>query len=127
MDEIQRCPKALMSLRYFKEKLPDLHVIAAGSLLEFALEDENFSFPVGRVEFLHLRPMSFMEMLEATGHQFLIEAMEEWSIHSPPDDDLHQHCLEHIRPYLFTGGMPAVVRIYQKEQDLKRCERKQLL
>ncbi|SCA63753.1 hypothetical protein SCG7109_BA_00090 [Chlamydiales bacterium SCGC AG-110-M15] len=125
LDEIQRCPKALMALRYFKEKRPDLHVIAAGSLLEFALEEEGFSFPVGRVEFLHLRPMSFLEVLDAMNHSHLIELMKKWSLQSPPDDDLHQHCLKLIRPYLFIGGMPEIVDIYCKEQDFERCERRQ--
>ncbi len=124
-DEIQQCPKALMALRYFKEKLPSLHVIAAGSLLEFALEEEDFSFPVGRVEFLHLRPMSFLETLNAMGHQELIKQMEHWSLESPPDEATHEHCLKLIRSYLFVGGMPAIVDLYQKEQDLKLCERYQ--
>jgi predicted AAA+ superfamily ATPase len=60
LDEIQSCPQALISLRYFKEKLPDLHIIAAGSLLEFLIHHENFSFPVGPVEFLYLKPFSFL-------------------------------------------------------------------
>ncbi len=124
-DEIQRCPKALMSLRYFKEKLPEQHVIAAGSLLEFVLADEKFSFPVGRVEFFRLGPLSFLEYLEAMGHRHLIEEMENWSIHSPPDEGLHQHCLELVRPYLFIGGMPAVVDLYVKERDFRFSERKQ--
>lgn len=125
LDEIQQCPRALMALRYFKEKQPDLHVIAAGSLLEFALEDDNFSFPVGRVEFLHLRPMSLIEWLKVMGHDLLVEQMNEWSLNTPPDDGLHQHCLKLIRPYLFVGGMPALVDLYQKERDFNRCERRQ--
>src|SRR6202166_736468 len=68
LDEIQQCPKALQSLRYFKEQLPDLHLIAAGSLLEFQIHDENFSFPVGRVQFAKLYPLSFEEFLIGLGH-----------------------------------------------------------
>ncbi len=60
LDEIQICPESLRSLRYFREKMPDLHVIAAGSLLEFLLNDKDFSFPVGRVEFLYLHPCHLM-------------------------------------------------------------------
>ena len=67
LDEIQQCPKALQSLRYFKEKMPDLHVIAAGSLLGFSIHEEKFSFPVGRVQFAHLYPLSFEEYLDACG------------------------------------------------------------
>ncbi len=62
-DEIQSCPRAIMALRYFFEELPEMHVVAAGSLLEFALE--NISFPVGRVQFLEMHPMNFMEYLWA--------------------------------------------------------------
>jgi predicted AAA+ superfamily ATPase len=65
LDEIQECREALSALRYFKEKMPELHVIAAGSLLEFLLREEDFSFPVGRIEFLYLKPLSFIEYLEA--------------------------------------------------------------
>ena len=59
LDEIQECPKAIMSLRYFKEKMPELHVIGAGSLLEFALREEDFRMPVGRVQFVYSGPFSF--------------------------------------------------------------------
>lgn len=60
-DEIQACPEALLSLRFFKEQLPELHVIGAGSLLEFIMGDDRFSFPVGRIEYLYMRPLSFRE------------------------------------------------------------------
>ena len=63
-DEIQECPQAIMSLRYFKEQMADLHVIGAGSLLEFALNDSDFRMPVGRVQFMYLRPLSFSEYLK---------------------------------------------------------------
>ena len=59
LDEIQDCPQAIIALRYFKEQMPDLHVIGAGSLLEFVLNEENFHMPVGRIQFLYLRPLSF--------------------------------------------------------------------
>ena len=73
LDEIQECPNAIQSLRYFYEEIPELHVIAAGSLLEFALTAENFSMPVGRVEYRYLYPMTFTEMLQATGKEKLLE------------------------------------------------------
>lgn len=125
LDEIQRCPMALMALRYFKEKRPDLHVIAAGSLLEFVLQDEDFSFPVGRVEYLHMRPMSLLETLRALDRGLLVDQMQEWSLRSPPDAGLHQHCLDLIRPYLFVGGMPAIVRLYKNDGDFQLCARRQ--
>jgi len=73
LDEIQECPQAIMSLRYFKEKMPKLPVIAAGSLLEFAINSPDFKMPVGRIHFLYLEPLSFSEYLDATGsHQLRI-------------------------------------------------------
>ena len=68
LDEIQAAPEALAALRYFHEEMPDLHVVAAGSLMEFALADTRFSMPVGRVEYMHLGPMEFEDFLGATGH-----------------------------------------------------------
>ena len=62
-DEIQECPQAIMALRYFKEQMPDLHIIGAGSLLEFALKKEGFHMPVGRVQYLYMHPLSFAEFL----------------------------------------------------------------
>ena len=67
LDEIQECPQAILALRYFKEDMPELHVIAAGSLLEFALNNEKMRMPVGRVESLFLKPLSFYEYLTALG------------------------------------------------------------
>jgi uncharacterized protein len=72
-DEIQVCPRALLALRYFYEKMPELHVIAAGSLLEFAIE--QVGIPVGRVQFLHAYPMSFKEFLWALDENFLVDAI----------------------------------------------------
>jgi len=69
LDEIQQCPRAIMALRYFHEKLPELHVIGAGSLLEFALAAEDFRMPVGRIQYLFMYPMTFGEFLDAVGEQ----------------------------------------------------------
>ena len=77
LDEIQECPSAIQAMRYFKEKLPELHVIGAGSLLEFAFLAKDFRMPVGRIEFLFLKPMSFLEFLEATDNQELIKLDEK--------------------------------------------------
>ncbi len=83
LDEIQECKEALSALRYFKEKMPELHVIAAGSLLEFLLRDEVFSFPVGRVDFLYLKPLSFIEYLEAAC-PFVAERLALFDLQNPP-------------------------------------------
>ena len=75
-DEIQSCPRAIMALRYFYEKMPELHVVAAGSLLEFASGD--ISFPVGRVQYLHVFPMTFYEYLLAVGNEPMAELTQRF-------------------------------------------------
>jgi predicted AAA+ superfamily ATPase len=122
LDEIQLCPEALTALRYFKEKMPKLHVIAAGSLLEFLLNDENFSFPVGRIEFLYLRPLSFLEYLESAS-PFLATRIQSLDLHNPPNEVEHQEFLQWVRRYLFTGGMPAAIATFLKENSLLECQR----
>jgi uncharacterized protein len=114
LDEIQQCPKALLALRYFKEKRSALHVISAGSLLEFALHEENFSFPVGRVQFLFMRPLSFHEFLDNAGYKKLLIHLQNVSLTSPIDHELHEHTLKILREYMLLGGMPAVVAKYIK-------------
>lgn len=86
LDEIQACPKALAMLRYFHELMPELRVIAAGSLLDFALREFNYSMPVGRIEFLHLQPMSFEEFVEATEGAALKEYLNRLTLAQPPSE-----------------------------------------
>lgn len=118
LDEIQQCPRALQSLRYFKEKLPELHVIAAGSLLEFAINDDNFSFPVGRVQFAKLFPLSFEEYLEASGDASLKEALYSFTIDSPPTSAIHNHLLSRVKDYFVIGGMPVSLLTHLKTHSL---------
>ena len=80
LDEIQAAPEVFAVLRYFYEQMPSLHVIAAGSLLEFVLEEHTFSMPVGRIEYMHLGPMTFEEFLLALGKQKLLEFIQTYSI-----------------------------------------------
>jgi predicted AAA+ superfamily ATPase len=116
LDEVQFCEQALLSLRYFKEELPALHVIAAGSLLEFALE--SVGIPVGRVQFLYLHPLSFGEYLDAMGkaplHQQLLQ--------QPLDAPLHETALEQLKQYCWLGGMPAVVDAWRQHQNPLYCQ-----
>jgi len=123
LDEIQICPKAIMSLRYFKEQMPNLHVIGTGSLLEFAFNDKNFSMPVGRVQFIYLKPLSFQEFLQACGYEILLEAIQTCSIENPIPLALHQKLLALTREYLITGGMPAAVKIYINTNDFLNIQR----
>ena len=114
LDEIQVCPESILALRYFKEKMPNLAVIAAGSLLEFTLNDESFRMPVGRVEFLYLYPLSFKEFLLALGEQPLAEWIESFSLsvdNSIPEA-IHDKALSLVREYSVIGGMPEVVEHY---------------
>jgi predicted AAA+ superfamily ATPase len=107
-DEIQECPKAIMALRYFYEQIPNLHVIAAGSLLEFALQD--ISFPVGRLQLLHMQPMTFEEFLIANDKELLAEKIKQ------PNFQLSASVLELLNNELYTyfiiGGMPECVKIF---------------
>ena len=105
LDEIQNCPKAITALRYFKENLPDLHVIAAGSLLEFVLHEEKFSFPVGRVQFLYLKPLSFYEYLVSQNHDRLVEMIDNVNLKKPFDSFIHEQLLLRLREYFLIGGM----------------------
>ncbi len=112
LDEIQECPKAIQSLRYFKEEYPQLHVIGAGSLLEFVLHKSNFSMPVGRVQFLYLKPLSFKEFLWAGNKENLCDYLEKLNINDSVPLAIHQELLTQIRLYLILGGMPAVLKKY---------------
>lgn len=120
LDEIQACPDALRSLRFFYEKMPELHVVAAGSLLEFALA-EIPSFGVGRIESLYLYPMSFYEFLSATGHERLIEMTRGASAENPLDEPLHNRMTDLVRTFQLIGGFPEVVAHYVQTQDLLEC------
>lgn len=121
-DEIQLCPPAVTSLRYFKEEMPDLHVISAGSLLEFVLKDDQISFPVGRVEFLFMRPFSFIEFLKAIDEQKTIDLINTITLNNPIDQETHHYLLELTRAYFMIGGMPEVVKTFSetKRYDLTR-------
>lgn len=125
LDEIQYSPKALMALRYFKEIMPELHVIAAGSLLEFALHDHKFSFPVGRIEFLYMRPLSFCEFLQNLGETKLLELLDRATLDQPVPDLIHHHALELVRKYILIGGMPAIVDNFLKQGSYLESQRQQ--
>jgi uncharacterized protein len=118
LDEIQQCPKALQSLRYFKEQMPQLHLIAAGSLLEFAIHDESFSFPVGRVQFARLYPLSFEEFLVGLGDTQLQKELAVFDLAGPPPPAIHAHLLQKMKDYFIIGGMPASVMAFLKTHSL---------
>jgi len=123
LDEIQECPEAITALRYFKEKRPNLAVISAGSLLEFALRSPNFKMPVGRVHFIYLEPMSFSEYLAATGNKQLRQFLSEVELTDSIDAAIHEKLLELLRGYFIVGGMPAALKEYLANNDLLSCQR----
>ncbi len=127
LDEIQLCPEAIKALRYFKEKLPDLHVIAAGSLLEFVLEDEEkpISFPVGRVRFLNMKPLSFKEFMEAIGQGQWMEVIETLSFDNPLSEEFHSILMQFVKEYFLIGGMPAAISAYLKSKSYVETLREQ--
>lgn len=120
-DEIQACIPAISSLRFFYEKMPDLHLIAAGSLLEFALE-EIPSFGVGRIRSLFMYPFSFYEFLEADGNLLLCEAVKKSNLQNPLDEVVHKKVLDLLKLFLIVGGMPESVATYMQEKDLLKCQ-----
>ncbi|MCK5058693.1 MAG: ATP-binding protein [Candidatus Aminicenantes bacterium] len=119
-DEIQACPDALKSLRFFYEKMPELHVIAAGSLLEFAIE-EIPSFGVGRIRSLFMYPMTFSEYLIAAGEERMEKAIQNASPKNPLSPVIHEIILDKIKVFQLMGGMPEVVKTYLRERDLLIC------
>lgn len=113
IDEIQNSPTAVAKLRYFYEELPEIFVIAAGSLLE-SLIDVHISFPVGRVEYMAIRPFSFNEFLLAAGETALEKAIRELNL----PEALHPKAMNLFNTYTLIGGMPEIVSDYVSHQDL---------
>jgi predicted AAA+ superfamily ATPase len=121
LDEIQSCLPAISSLRFFYENYPELHVVAAGSLLEFALS-ELPSFGVGRIRSLFMYPFSFSEFLTACGNELLLDAVKNATPNNPLDEIIHCKALELLRIFLIIGGMPEVVATYLLEKDMFKCQ-----
>ncbi len=119
IDEIQECVGAITALRYFREEMPDLHVIAAGSLLEFTLKDIA-SFGVGRIRSLYMYPMTFGEFLQAT-NPILATNVATASIASPLSSVAHDATIEQFKSYMLVGGMPEAVNAWVKSGDYLIC------
>jgi predicted AAA+ superfamily ATPase len=121
LDEIQECPNAIIALRYFYEQMPDLHVIGAGSLLEFVISQENFRMPVGRIQYLYMKPLSFLEFLDAVGENRTRKIIETSTWYNLPSLAIHQHLISLVKKYSIIGGMPAVVSEYASTSNLDKC------
>lgn len=124
IDEIQNCPAALKSLWFFKENYPDLHVVAAGSLLEFTL-NEMPSYGVGRIRSIFMYPMSFKEFLMAQSKDMWIEEIANADWCHPLEESLHSRLVSEFRSFLMVGGMPASVSAWVETKDYSACQDEQ--
>jgi len=125
IDEIQSCPDAIVCLRYFYEQMPQLHVIAAGSLLDHALSEIQGSMPVGRVEFCYMNPMNFKEFLWAISEEKLAAYIAAYMLDEPFSEAIHKKLLDLMRYFIFIGGMPEAVKGYVENGKLIDVERVQ--
>ncbi len=121
IDEIQTIPKAITALRYFYEIMPELHVIAAGSLLDFAIE--QVGMPVGRISSLYMYPMSFLEFLVALGHERWVHAILNHNLHEPLLEPVHNKLLDLVGTYLAIGGMPSAVNAWVQSQTPRNVKK----
>ena len=117
LDEIQEAPRGITALKYFQEKAPQYHVITAGSLLGIAMH-KNDSFPVGKVDFMHLYPLSFYEFLNAVGEKKMVDLLQakDWTMLTM----VRAKFEERLRQYYFVGGMPAAVLAFVNDGDLNK-------
>lgn len=117
LDEVQECPRAITALRYFYEELPELHVIAAGSLMQLAFKEEGV--PVGRVSFAYLHPFSFYEFLSAIGENRLREYLERHNLKDEVSVAIHDKLLQLLKEYFIVGGMPEAIARYKQSKNLR--------
>ncbi len=122
IDEIQNCPQAISALRFFYEEANQYHIITAGSLIEFVLGD--LSIPVGRVEYLFLGPMTFLEFLKASGEDLLVNFIQNLSLANLDiSENVHNKLLNLMKSYFYTGGMPAAIRAYLQSNSYLECNK----
>ena len=123
LDEIQEHPKAITALRYFYEEMPEMHIIGAGSLLEFALRKKDFKMPVGRIQYLYMFPLNFSEFLMALGEHYLNDYIIKTGSTAKLPEAIHEKALNLVRKYFIIGGMPAVVDEYVKSGNFIKCQK----
>ncbi len=118
LDEIQAAPEILAKLRWFAEDLPELPVLAAGSLLEFVLEQHSFSMPVGRINYMHLEPLSFQEFLAAKNETGLIDYIKNYNFDITMPTIIHSKLTDFFKEYIIVGGMPQAVQSWITQNSL---------
>ena len=122
LDEIQDCPRAIQSLKYFCENLPELHVIAAGSLLGITLKEQGISFPVGKVQRLEMFPMSFEEFVIADGGEKYLNGMSKLPLGREISELYSVPMQKYLQNYYIVGGMPEAVKIWIQTHDYNQVE-----
>jgi len=122
LDEIQAQPQILQCLRYFYEEMPSLAIIAAGSLLDFELRSPSYSIPVGRISYMYLQPMGFVEFLLADKQDKLAKYIESYAFGMDIPKIIHQKLSREFKAYMAVGGMPEAVKIYTQTHSLKQTE-----
>ena len=123
LDEIQVMPELLSKLRWFAEEMPALPVVAAGSLLDFVLDDHNFSMPVGRITYLHMEPLSFEEFLAANNQLKLVDYLNNYSLKTKVPQAIHTQLMTVFKNYLVVGGMPAAVYAWEADHSIVAVNR----
>lgn len=118
LDEIQAVPELLEKLRWFAEDLPELPVIAAGSLLDFVLEKHTFSMPVGRIGYMYMEPLSFEEFLVACKQKALVHYLEAFQWNTEIPEALHTKLMSLFKEYIIVGGMPAAIASWMTHRSL---------
>lgn len=121
LDEIQECGRAITAMKYFCENAPEYHVVCAGSLLGIALQ-QQLSFPVGKVDFLTLYPMSFSEFLRAAGSETLADYVENFKKGDNLPEVIGEKLATILRQYYITGGMPEVVEVWCNTHSIEQVE-----
>ena len=125
LDEVQAAPEVLGALRYFYEEIHALHIIAAGSLLDFALIDKSISMPVGRVEYAYLGPITFEEFMSALGEDRLLKYIQDFELLVESESipaAIHAKAMELVRTFILVGGMPEAVSVYVTSHSLPQVE-----
>jgi len=117
-DEVQDCPQVINSMKYFQENAPQYHVVCAGSLLGIALSKPS-SFPVGKVDFLHIHPMTFSEFLLANKDENLALYLDSINTLEPIPDAFFNPLCEKLKMYYITGGMPEPLKLWTQERDIE--------
>jgi uncharacterized protein len=123
LDEIQAVPEAVPALRYFYEDRPEFPVVSAGSLLEFVLSDHSFSMPVGRIQYLHMGPMTFTEFLSGIGEEKLKSFIMNYEPGQNIGDIVHNRLLSLMRSYCYIGGMPEAVAVFADSRSFKNVNK----